>query len=222
MTKAAKKPRDPVGDARKKHKAHKGSGALWHDCVECNPLADEKTFLLAVKEPLDAAITVAYAASDERYHTNPDKRSHSLSMDHPWLRLREEVQRRLKNRKPLNDAQLAGNELLGRTVQIGVRSVNEGCDATSCVACGGTAETVIQLGALGRDAVRLCPDCMSLMDSALVTHFGNGKRSKAPSLLDKIADLVKRDSAGWADPSMAVEAINKLLWTTHEERRVTS
>lgn len=40
---AKKRPSDsPEG---KRHRAHPKNGALWHDCVECNPLADEKTFL---------------------------------------------------------------------------------------------------------------------------------------------------------------------------------
>lgn len=212
MTKAVKKQRDPVGNARKKHKAHKGSGAIWHDCVECNPLADEKAFLKAMLEPINAAITVAFAASTETYVSDPKNRSHALPANHPWLALREEINRRLKARKPLNEAQLAGDELLGRVTRIGVRSIDEGCDATSCVACGGTAETVMELGKLGKDAVRLCRDCMEYLDSALVTHFGNGKRSKMPGLLDRIAALVKRDSKGWQDPSAVVEKIYDLLW----------
>lgn len=48
---------DPVSDARREHKAHRGSGAIWDDCVECNPLADEHAFLKAVQKPLNAAVT---------------------------------------------------------------------------------------------------------------------------------------------------------------------
>lgn len=118
---------------------------------------------------------VAFAASTETYGSGD--RSYGLPCDHPWIALQEEVRRRIKQREPLNESQLAANELLSRVTRIGARSVQDG-DATSCVACGGTAETILELGRLGRDAVRLCRDCMGALDGTLVTHFGNGRRSR--------------------------------------------
>lgn len=148
-------PSDPIGDKRRQHKSHRGSGAIWHDCVECNRLADDATFLAHVRKVMDAAASMTYACS-------PDG---SLRTDNPTLLLRDEVTRRSLN--AIKRAKLAG--------VIAVRGVKECEDGNACVSCREPFETMIELGPV---QAPLCRDCMIALDGALTTHFGNGKRSK--------------------------------------------
>ena len=93
---------DPAGNARRAHKKHIGIGAIHRDCVECNPFADERTFLLMSRKVLGAALDVVFAANQG-----------SLFCAHPWLKLQEEIRRRLNDLRDQTDTtRREDNEIL--------------------------------------------------------------------------------------------------------------
>lgn len=167
------RPGDPEGDKRRTHSDHPGIGAITPDCIKCNPLVDDATFLSAALPVVWAAINVMFAAA----------KNNSVAGDHPWLLVRDEIQRRRNALKPKNEAEATTWAILhGKDPNapggVRVRSITK-ADAVSCTGCGcDRARSVVEVGrpAYGPTELRLCADCLIALDGALATHQLSGIR----------------------------------------------